>query len=360
MKKDFLYEADILIVDDQPGNLRVLSAILEGQGYGVRKAISGQAAIEAIRARMPDIVLLDVNMPDMNGFQVCAYLKNDREFRDVPVIFVSGLSDVGDKLQGFQCGAVDYVTKPYQQEEIMARLRTHITMNRQQRQIDRLAHELSQSNETLAVQNAELELEIAERKRVEISLQKANHKLEALALRDGLTQIANRRCFDMVLHQEWERAKREKTTLCLLMCDIDYFKKLNDAYGHQKGDDCLIRIAQAIRSTVKRPADMTARYGGEEFAILLPGTPLEGGVQVAAEIEQNLAALMLPHPASPTGYVTLSIGVSCCAPGTDLLPEALIRSSDEALYRAKDEGRNRIFVAGETRTKDIERTAFAS
>ncbi len=332
MKKDFLYEADILIVDDQPGNLRVLSAILEGQGYGVRKAISGQAAIEAIRARMPDIVLLDVNMPDMNGFQVCAYLKNDREFRDVPVIFVSGLSDVGDKLQGFQCGAVDYVTKPYQQEEIMARL----------------------------VQNEELELEIAERKRVEISLQKANHKLEALALRDGLTQIANRRCFDMVLHQEWERAKREKTTLCLLMCDIDYFKKLNDAYGHQKGDDCLIRIAQAIRSTVKRPADMTARYGGEEFAILLPGTPLEGGVQVAAEIEQNLAALMLPHPASPTGYVTLSIGVSCCAPGTDLLPEALIRSSDEALYRAKDEGRNRIFVAGETRTKDIERTAFAS
>ena len=187
--------------------------------------------------------------------------------------------------------------------------------------------------------------DITERNKVEAALHKANHELKRMAIIDSLTQVANRRRFDQCLQTEWRRMRREKTPLALIMGDIDFFKLYNDTYGHQEGDDCLRAVAQAIDESLKRPADMVARYGGEEFGIILPNTHAEGAFHVAEIIRKAVVGLKIPHAESKVAsYVSLSMGVSCVVPSLGTAPETLVGTADQALYLAKNKGRNQVVL----------------
>jgi diguanylate cyclase (GGDEF)-like protein len=314
--------ATILVIDDNPTNLKVAAEHLRAYGHQVLTARDGESGIERARLAMPDLILLDVQLPGIDGFATCRRLKAERQTAAIPVIFMTVLTNVADKLCGFAVGGVDYVAKPFQLEELRARVDTHLTLYRLQR---------------------ELRAEIHERKQAEAALRKANLELERLAVLDGLTQIANRRRFDQYLQAQWARPQH---VLSLLMCDVDYFKGYNDGYGHQAGDNCLRQLAQAISRVVGHTNDLVARYGGEEFAVILPETDLAGALRVAAGIQAELRRLNIAHAYSAVGSaVTLSIGAACAQPAARRGPEALIAAADRALYMAKGQGRNRVVAA---------------
>jgi diguanylate cyclase (GGDEF)-like protein len=325
--------ANLLIVDDHLDNVRSLSLLLNNSGYSVRKATSGELALETIQIAKPDLVLLDVRMPEMDGYKVCERLKANPETRDIPIIFLSALNDTEDKVQAFAVGGADYVTKPFQAEEVLARVHHQIVILRQRQQ--------------LILQNLQLRQEIQQREQAEAKLQQANLELRQIANTDSLTQIANRRCFDQTLKHEWQRLKREQHPLSLILCDIDYFKNYNDRYGHPAGDVCLQRVAQIIANCINRSADLVARYGGEEFAILLPNTHQNGALTVVESIRAELAALQIPHPTSAVAnHITLSAGIACFLPTQTSSYQALIAAADAALYQAKQQGRDRIVFYG--------------
>lgn len=331
---DISCNATLLIVDDHPDNVRSLALLLSDSGYLVRKATSGEMALETIQIAKPDLVLLDVRMPDMDGYEVCERLKANPSTRDVPVIFLSASNDTDNKIQAFAVGGADYVTKPFQTEEVLARVRHQITILQQQQR-------LLQQQQQLALQNCQLRQEIKQREQVEAKLQQANLQLQHLANTDSLTHVANRRCFDAVLEQEWQRLKREQQPLSLILCDIDYFKQYNDRYGHPMGDVCLRRVAEAIAKCVNRPADLVARYGGEEFAVILPNTTLDGAVTNVEAIRAALESLQISHTGSAiAAHITLSLGIACLIPTFSSSCQELLAAADAALYHAKQQGRN--------------------
>jgi two-component system, cell cycle response regulator len=482
----------LLIVDDQPDNLRLLASILSEQGYKVRKALNGTTALESAQIQPPDLILLDVKMPQMDGYDVCSALKSLPQTYEIPIIFLSAMDSTADKIKGFTVGGADYITKPFEAEEVLARVRQQLMLQDQKQQLQQeiqerkqaqaetqlllitieavsealdfeaslsamlckvrqalawdyseawtptpdgtafylnrtcydpqdlqLQHfvEVSQSHtfacnvdvpgrvwasqqpewivdvsqitvseflrgqdasaaglraafavpivldkQVLAVMvffkrsqnefNAKLvklvnaiALQLGgfmRRKQAEEALRQANEELQRLVNLDGLTQIANRRYFDEVLQQEWKRLKREQSPLSLILCDIDFFKSYNDYYGHQAGDDCLKQVAQAIDSSVSRPADLVARYGGEEFGIILPNTTDEGALYIATQIQVTIENLKILHRCSKvSSIVTLSMGIATLIPTPESSPENLIALADRALYAAKAEGRNR-------------------
>lgn len=190
-----------------------------------------------------------------------------------------------------------------------------------------------------------LKEEINQHQQAQVAFQKVKQELQLLATIDSLTQIPNRRSFDQYLNQEWTRLIREKAPISLLLCDIDYFKRYNDTYGHQSGDRCLTIVAQTINNLVKRPADLVARYGGEEFAVVLPNTNLFGAVKIAEALRLETCKLQIPHAGSDVSkVVTISIGVASQIPILGHSPATLIDQADRALYQAKTEGRNRLVV----------------
>ena len=325
---------NILVVDDTPENLQLLSTMLTEQGYKVRGAINGQMALMGARAQSPDLLLLDLNMPQMNGYDVCQALKAEPETQDIPVIFISALDEVWDKVRAFKTGGVDYITKPFHLEEVVVRVESQLRLRRLQQK--------------LQAQNQQLRQEIHDRIQAETALEKANQELrlyanalEKLTLTDELTRLANRRCFDQHLQKEWLRMARNQTPLSLLLCDIDNFKFYNDTCGHLAGDECLKQVAQAIKAAVRRPADLVARYGGEEFAIVLPNTSNQGALQVAEGIQASMEQLHIPHPLSAVSdHVTLSIGVFTTVPQPSSCPEFLVSITDRLLYMAKNQGKN--------------------
>lgn len=322
---------DILIVDDSSVNIGILLDILEKQGYKIRIATSGLLALKEVRNNPPDLILLDIILPDMNGYAVCRMLKADPDIQDIPIIFMSALEEVPDKVKAFEVGAVDYMTKPFEPVEMIARIETHLRLRSLQVK--------------LQAQNRQLQKEIRERYIAETSLKKANQELQRLANLDGLTQVANRRLFDEAIAQEWQRLRREKLPLGLLLVDVDHFKNYNDYYGHLAGDDCLRQIARSLAQSVKRPADLVARYGGEEFAVILPNTKAEGAINVAQRLLENVYRLGIPHSRSGVSdRVTVSIGVSEMLPNSQQSPEDLIASADRALYQVKQKGRNGIIA----------------
>jgi diguanylate cyclase (GGDEF)-like protein len=322
-------ESSILIADDTPENLTVLRKMLTEQGYRVRPAISGKIALKAVDEELPDLILLDIMMPEMDGYEVCRHLKANKRTRDIPVLFISALDETINKVEAFAEGGLDYITKPFHLEEVLARVQTHLMLRYMQVKLQE--------------QNIQLKQEIEERKKAQADLADANKKLEDLANFDGLTQIPNRRYFNEFFELEWKRLVREKRMISVLLMDIDFFKRFNDTYGHVAGDECLKKVAQGIAKCIKRPADMAARYGGEEFVVLLPMTDHKGAIQVAELIQTKISDLKILNEKSDAGpFVSLSIGVACKIPDTKKTPQDLIHEADQALYQAKESGRNQI------------------
>ncbi|MGB5967523.1 MAG: diguanylate cyclase [Spirulinaceae cyanobacterium] len=323
----------ILIVDDKPDNLRLLSTMLEAQGYKVKKSLDGKFAIKGAQVAPPDLILLDINMPIMNGYQVCEELKKQTKTSRIPIIFISALDRTLDKVKAFKIGGADYITKPFHLEEVLARVENQLNQQR-------LARKLQEKNLLL-------EQEIEGRLRTEEALVAANRELERLANLDGLTEILNRRSFDIHLNLEWQRHLCKSSPLSLILCDVDYFKAYNDTYGHLKGDDCLRRIASCLSSMIEK-ADVSwgrvARYGGEEFAAILPDTNIEQAMKMATQIQKEIFSLKILHAQSQVSqFVTISLGVTTITPQAGLTVKNLISTADKALYKAKEQGRNCLF-----------------
>ncbi|MDB9520285.1 diguanylate cyclase [Roseofilum reptotaenium CS-1145] len=487
----------LLVVDDFTENLRLLKTVLQQQGYEVRLAANGKFALTSLDHFQPDLILLDIMMPEMNGYLFCQELKQNPKTSDIPVIFLSALQEGMDKAKAFQLGGADYLTKPFQMEELLARVKHHLELRDLQRELQLNNNFLEIKNRQLQKTQGEMSLmldvtkiindvfdiklaisqvldrvcrhilwdyaeawipnheetlltyipcletgiekfqefqeksgqitlapnqglpgriwtsqkpewihdccndldnlcvgkELAEKSEFKSvfgvpivasqtvlailvfyklsvedcqdylvdliqavvnqlaspleksklyqQLEMANQELERLANRDGLTQVANRRVFDSVLEKEWLRMKREQKCLSLVLCDVDYFKKYNDFYGHLSGDDCLIAIAGALTKAARRPGDLVARYGGEEFAIILPSTNRNGACDIARSLQKEMADLQIIHEESEIArYVTLSLGISSVIPSDNWSVKSLINAADQALYQAKKLGRN--------------------
>jgi len=289
----------LLIVDDQPINIQALYRIF-APDHRVLMATSGAKALAVCKDDPPDLVLLDVVMPEMGGHEVCVRLKANEATRDIPVIFVTSHTDAAEETRGFELGAVDFIAKPVNPAVVRARVKTHLALKAQ------------------------------------------SDLLRQMVFIDGLTGVANRRCFDERLSSEWRRSVRNSSPLALLLLDVDYFKRFNDRYGHQAGDDCLRRVASAVKAHLLRHGDLVARYGGEEFACILPATDFEGAMAVAAGIEQRVRGLQIEHADSDVcNTVTLSIGVALSVPEPGDAAERLIALADGQLYQAKHTGRGR-------------------
>ena len=296
-----LPRARLLIVDDEPINIRMLDAMLRDD-YDISAATSGEQALKRAFTTPPDLILLDIQMPTMDGYEVCRRLKDNEHTRDIPIIFVTAKTDTAEEIRGLELGAVDYITKPFHPLIVRIRLKNHLELKQQRDLLNRLS-----------------------------SL-------------DGLTGIANRRFFDRFLAQEWSRAIRSDDEISLIMLDVDHFKNFNDNYGHIAGDDCLRAISRALTEVISRSTDLVARYGGEEFVCVLSSTGLEGASNVAEKLGASTEALAIPHAYSNTSpVVTISVGAATAKPGlTDLLPADLLVGADQQLYLAKESGRDQV------------------
>jgi diguanylate cyclase (GGDEF)-like protein len=290
----------ILLVDDQVVNIKILHQLLQND-YDIYMARDGHQAIDMCKKVNPDMVLLDIEMPILNGFDVCAHLKSDPKTQDIAVIFISGHFDEEKEVKGFNLGAVDFIHKPINPVITKARVKNQLMLK-------------SQSD-----------------------------LLRAIALLDGLTGVANRRKFEQVLPVSWLQGCREQQPLTIILLDIDFFKLFNDTYGHTEGDTCLRKVAQKIQDTVNRPYDLVARYGGEEFICVLPNTDLVGGTYVAQQIVDSIISLKIAHETSKVShFVTVSAGVSTIVPTRNTPEKVLIEAADKQLYLAKERGRNRV------------------
>lgn len=291
----------VLVVDDERVNRATLAAVLKDE-HQVILAKSGEQALDrlSIDAEI-DLILLDVLMPDMDGYEVLRQIKANDATKDIPVIFITALNSIGDEERGLNLGACDYVGKPFSPAIVKARVSNLLRFVRQRKM------------------------------------------LESLAGRDGLTEIANRRTFDQALEQEVGRSMRSGQALSLIMLDIDYFKQFNDHYGHARGDDALKTVARALTQTLRRPADVVARFGGEEFAIILPDTEAQGGHEVAEAVRQGVKSLAIPHAKSQIhSQLTLSLGGITLTACNTHTPTQVIQLADEQLYKAKQLGRNQV------------------
>jgi len=293
----------VLIVDDDPLAAGLLLQLL-GEEYQVATADTGDAALALARGRpRPDLILLDVMMTGMDGYQVCRALKADPGTRDIPVIFVSGRGGAENESQGLDLGAVDYVHKPFDAQVVRARVRNHLAAKRQ------------------------------------------GDSLARLSELDALTGLANRRRLDAYLTEQWQWAISNGAWLGLLMMDVDHFKAYNDCYGHGAGDQCLCQVATALRRTHRREEGLVARYGGEEFVRVMPGADLAAARAAAARNLEAVRAAAIPHQAAPgRSIVTLSIGVWACQPQPDDRLGDFLAQADRRLYQAKSEGRDRFVV----------------
>ena len=289
----------LLIVDDQILNIRLLAAILE-ESYELFFATDGNKAIEIATEQDIELVLLDVVMPGMDGYEVCRRLKSNEKTKEILVIFVTAMNEVEDETCGFDVGGVDYINKPISPPRVQARVKTHLELKR------------------------------------------TRDRLEKLAVIDPLTGVGNRRSFDQQMGAELRRAVRSQAWLSVLIADVDFFKQFNDSYGHSRGDECLKRIAQALVAAAGRSSDLVARYGGEEFGIILPETDFEGASRLTQSVLSSVGELKLPHANSAVApHVTVSVGAVSLVPSETSTADCLFSAADDLLYQAKQGGRNR-------------------
>lgn len=294
----------LLMVDDEPLNIQAVYQAF-APDHQVLVATHGEQALALCASRQPDLVLLDVGMPGMDGFEVCRRLKADPSTRDIPVVFVTAHDDADVETRALAAGAVDFITKPIQPQVVRARVRTQLTLKRQ-------ADQLRQWVDT-----------------------------------DGLTGVHNRRVFDARLHEEWGRARRQREALSVLLVDLDQFGRFNTRYGPQAGDDCLRRVAHTLAGGLMRHGDLLARLAADQFACLLPATPLPGAVQVARRLAEHLRLQAIAHPdSSVAGILTVSQGVAAASGVLALPADALLRAASEQMHQAKALGRNQICSTG--------------
>lgn len=302
----------ILIADDEPINIMLLQRVLEKE-YLVFTAYSGPEAIEIATRENPDLILLDVMMPQMDGFETCSRLKSISATRRIPVIFITAVLDATSQAQGLELGAVDYITKPINIQLTVTRIHNHMALKLHMDMLEYI--------------NNELDIK--------------NRQLEVLSRQDGLTGLANRRYFDEALETELRRAAREAKPLTLLLCDIDRFKHYNDEYGHLAGDDCLRSIAGIMGRVFRRSGETIARYGGEEFAIILPNTSYDLAGQLAETLRRQVQSEDMPQSVcSEAPHLTISIGAVTLENCLGVTPEWLTGMADKALFESKHGGRN--------------------
>lgn len=290
----------VLIVEDVRLNAQILVNVLQDE-YDVAVAYNGIEALEMVKEQMPDLILLDIIMPEMDGYAVCEQLQNDVKTRDIPILFLTALEGDQNEAYGLELGAMDYIRKPFNVPIVRAKIRNHLELKRYK------------------------------------DLLKRDSRI------DGLTRVPNRRRFDEAYVEERLRAKRAKTPLSVLMIDLDLFKRYNDTYGHLQGDDVLKLVAKTLYRNLQRPGDLLARWGGEEFVALLPDTDQAGAKNVAEKLRAAVAQLAIEHEASTVApVVTISVGVATSLVAKPKTYDKLLHWADEAVYRAKHLGRNQV------------------
>ena len=294
----------VLVVDDVSQNLQVIADILEEVGYDTTFATSGEQALERIAIAQPDLILLDLMMPGMDGFEVCTRLKSEPKLAGIPVIFLTASQEKHHLVEAFGQGAVDYITKPFNAPELLARVRTHLELKHTQDQLRQCLKEL-----------------------------------ERLAITDSLTQIGNRRHISGLAQQEFNRACRYHRVFSLLIFDIDHFKKVNDTYGHSVGDQVLKIIAKTVLRSLRK-VDYFGRWGGEEFLVIIPEIDGKTAVTVAERLREGIAQTII-SVGEQSLYVTVSIGVASYK-SADQTIDAILERADQALYHAKKQGRNQV------------------
>ncbi len=320
----------ILVVDDSVDSRLLIQRFLEQEGHkDFLMAGTATEALEILADGAPsgqsvELILMDLDLPGMNGIEACRRISENQRLKDIPVIVVTASTEDASLAAAFQAGAVDYLLKPISAVELAARVRSMLRLKRELDERKRRESELIEVTYRLAAAKSELQ------------------RLSAL---DGLTGIHNRGHFDEVFAGEWKRAARDKEPLSLIMVDIDHFKKYNDHYGHLAGDDCLRRVARALRDSVSRPGDLVARYGGEEFVGMLSNTDPVGARTVTGSMRRAIQALAIDHAASSVDkHVSISVGVATMVPLPAAAPAVLLAAADEALYESKSAGRNRTSV----------------
>lgn len=293
----------ILVVDDMTTTLLLLHDLLKDT-YEVKIAKSGTKALEILESPNDiDLILLDIEMPDINGYDVCKRIKNNETIKNIPIIFITGRTSQEDEEHGLNLGAIDYITKPFNKAIVKLRIKNYL------------------------------------------NLKIKNDMLEKLSMYDGLTNIRNRRFFDETFEKTFSEIKRDKKSLAVLMIDIDFFKPYNDNYGHGQGDETLRKVAKALEKTIKRASDFVARYGGEEFVILLKDINKDGVEAVANNLLNAIRELKITHEFSKIeNYVTVSIGVSYYNSSSDITKLELLLKADETLYNVKNSGRNNFAI----------------
>ncbi len=292
-----MHDVSVLIIDDDITTIKLIAESLQNE-FTFSFAVTGEKGL-ALAEKLPDVILLDIKLPDIEGFEIIRKLKQNEMTHPIPVLFISSVTDIQNQEKGFELGAVDYVIKPIEIPVLKMRIRTHARIRKQ----------------AIALEN--------------------------LVATDSLTSLANRRKFDEVLEQELARSKREKADLSFLLIDVDNFKAFNDNYGHGKGDECLINVARVLRKSILRPGDLVARVGGEEFAIILPDSDKEGAIEVAKRAIQKLTDMHISHAFSDVAeYVTISVGIVTMDSGSSMTPAQLFDRADEALYEVKAKNKN--------------------
>lgn len=293
----------ILVIDDERFNLNTLNGLLKDD-YRIMVATSAEVGLKAAVTGRPDLILLDITMPGMDGYEACRRLKEDPLTQGIPVIFITALSDAEDETRGLEMGAADYIAKPFNLSVVRARVRTQMRLKQQ------------------------------------------SDLLATYAFLDGLTGLANRRAFDDKSALEWRHGLRSEQPLSTILLDVDHFKPYNDSYGHAAGDECLRSVAAALSGQIGRAGDLLARYGGEEFVVILPGTDHARALAVGESLRAAVQALGLAHRASRVAdQVTVSVGVSTTVPRAGISLSALLEATDQALYAAKSGGRNGVMGA---------------
>lgn len=303
------FKPTILIVDDMQVNLTILSEILKNK-YHIKIAKSGKKALEIVENSNIDLVLLDIVMPELDGYEVCKILKNSENSKDIPVIFVTANSDACDEEKGFLMGAVDYITKPFNPTTILARVKAHINLHLKQ-----------------------------------IELEKYILMIEKISITDGLTNVYNRRHFNDIFPKIINSAKRNDELICFLLIDIDHFKQYNDNYGHQMGDEVLIKFADCLKSSLKRVDDMCFRLGGEEFGIIYKSEDKQKALEFANILKNSIENLKIVHEYNgASNYVTASLGLICKYARDIKNIDEIYKQADDLLYEAKKSGRNIVSV----------------